>query len=194
MNQCATPHPCGMLKCNRPRGGAKDCWPCYRMGRQHAAEERLCGFLLLSSFCLFGGNLFLEHLVEPTFRRLYFPSSNPFTCLGFIHFKNNSCPSIYSSIHPSIHQIQWVQEHRNAALMNESNTPLAGVKAAARLVGWFTSLVTMVVLGFIANRWPDRLSAVAAGMAGVCARFPFLIFLPFYRLPSSRFSSLLLSS
>ncbi|OAA71754.1 hypothetical protein LEL_08989 [Akanthomyces lecanii RCEF 1005] len=51
--------------------------------------------------------------------------------------------------------------------MNRQPAPLTPCQALARTLGWITSIATMVVLGFIANRWPERFGSIAGGMGGV---------------------------
>ncbi|OAA53704.1 hypothetical protein ISF_08643 [Cordyceps fumosorosea ARSEF 2679] len=48
-----------------------------------------------------------------------------------------------------------------------THAPLATCQALARALGWATSLGAMVVMGFIANRWPDKIGSVVGGMVGV---------------------------
>lgn len=55
--------------------------------------------------------------------------------------------------------------------MDRHTASLAPCQALARTLGWITSVATMVVLGFIANRWPGRFGSIAGGMVGV--RFSF---------------------
>lgn len=51
--------------------------------------------------------------------------------------------------------------------MSPGSAQSAPCSAVARTLGWLTSVATMVVLGFIANRWPDKIGSVAGGMVGV---------------------------
>lgn len=44
--------------------------------------------------------------------------------------------------------------------------PLA--QASARTLGWLTSLLTIIILGYVVREWPTKLSAIAAGLVGVC--------------------------
>jgi hypothetical protein len=53
------------------------------------------------------------------------------------------------------------------------------LNAVARALGWLTSVATMVVLGFIVNRWPDKAGPVAAGIVGVCCSFYFYFYFCF---------------
>lgn len=56
------------------------------------------------------------------------------------------------------------------APLDSSNKAL---NAVARAMGWMTSVATMVVLGFIINRWPEKGGPIAAGIVGVCVSFSF---------------------
>lgn len=51
--------------------------------------------------------------------------------------------------------------------MNRQPAQMAPCQALARTLGWITSVATMVVLGFIANRWPEKLSSIVGGIVGV---------------------------
>ncbi|TQV92481.1 hypothetical protein V2A60_007167 [Cordyceps javanica] len=51
--------------------------------------------------------------------------------------------------------------------MSRNTAPLAACQAVARALGWATSIAAMVVMGFIANRWPGKIGSVAGGMIGI---------------------------
>jgi hypothetical protein len=42
------------------------------------------------------------------------------------------------------------------------------LQLALRFVGWAAAVISVVVLGYMAHRWPGRGSTIAAGMIGAC--------------------------
>lgn len=51
--------------------------------------------------------------------------------------------------------------------MSTHAAPMATGQALARALGWATSIAAMVVMGFVANRWPAKIGSIAGGMVGV---------------------------
>ncbi|KAJ3486921.1 hypothetical protein NLG97_g6521 [Lecanicillium saksenae] len=111
-------------------------------------------------------------------------------------FLNGGAPSLITHLPPptspplpSLGQIQVASrpatQAGNVSLMNRQTAPLGPCQALARTLGWITSIATMVIMGFIANRWPEKIGSIAAAMAGVSPILVFSRALVFYSVAFS---------